>query len=72
MDTFGNQDPFAVFKLGDREYKTKTINDGGKKPVWNEETHFNVQDLKGAISVSVFDADNFSSEFNCGSEIPLE
>ena len=22
--------------------------------------------------MSVFDADNFSSEFNCGSEIPLE
>ena len=45
LDTFGNQDPFVVLELGEQKYQTKTINDGGKKPVWNEQTSFKVLDI---------------------------
>ena len=72
LDTFGDQDPFAVLELGGQKHQTKTIDGGGKKPVWNEQAIFKVQDTAGALKVSVFDADNFSSEFNCGSDIPLQ
>ena len=36
LDSFGNQDPFAIFELDGQKFQTKTIDGGGKKPTWNE------------------------------------
>lgn len=33
---FGEMDPFMQVVYKDRTYKTSTIKDGGKNPVWNE------------------------------------
>lgn len=37
FDTFGKQDPFAQFLYDQEKLKTRVIEDGGKKAVWDEE-----------------------------------
>ena len=71
LDTFGNQDPFAILEIGDQKFQTKTIDGGGKKPKWNEQTTFNVQNTADEMSLTVFDEDQFSNELNCAGKIPL-
>ena len=65
LDSFGNQDPFAIFELDGQKFQTKTIDGGGKKPVWNEETTFKVANTASQMSVTIYDEDNFSNDLNC-------
>ena len=47
-EIFGRMDPYAVLKIGYETLKTRTANDMGKTPVWNEV--FEVQ-LRGEDSI---------------------
>ena len=71
LDSFGNQDPFAIFELDGQKFQTKTIDGGGKKPVWNEETTFKVANTASQMSVTIYDEDNFSNDLNCQGTIAL-
>jgi Ca2+-dependent lipid-binding protein len=35
VELVGKMDPFVVIKVDGKELKTKTIDNGGKNPVWN-------------------------------------
>ncbi len=55
-EVFGKMDPYATLKIGSQSFKTRTANDMGKTPVWND--IFEVQ-LRGedSIQVALFDKD---------------
>ncbi|GIL63320.1 hypothetical protein Vafri_17413 [Volvox africanus] len=55
-DWFGKQDPYAVLRVGGQTFRTKTHNNGGKNPVWNETFHINVIN-DNTIDVTIFDSD---------------
>ena len=45
MDLFGKADPYCILRFNDKKKcRTKTI-DNTYKPVWNEEFHFEIEDL---------------------------
>jgi Ca2+-dependent lipid-binding protein len=66
-DTFGKQDPFVVIECSSYKYQTKVIDEGGKKPVWNEE--FMLREIineveKGSfLCIQTFDYDGLTSDF---------
>jgi len=33
---WGNMDPFIVLEVGNEKFKTTTVQEGGKNPVWQE------------------------------------
>ncbi|KXZ43576.1 hypothetical protein GPECTOR_86g369 [Gonium pectorale] len=41
-DWFGKQDPYAMVRVGNQQFRTRTATDGGKNPVWNETFRFNI------------------------------
>ena len=45
VDTFKNQDPYAILKAEGQEYRTKTLNNAGKTPSWKEVWQVKVTDL---------------------------
>ena len=72
MDTFKDQDPFVILEIEARQYKTKTHNNGGKKPVWGEKATFEVLHTAGELKLDIWDEDTFSNDYNAGALIPLK
>ncbi|GLC60148.1 hypothetical protein PLESTB_001579100 [Pleodorina starrii] len=55
-DWFGKQDPYAVLRVGAQTFRTKTHEDGGKNPVWNETFHINIVN-DNTIDMTIYDSD---------------
>ena len=41
-EIFGQMDPYVKVRVGNQEYKTKTANDMGKNPTWNDTFTFKI------------------------------
>ena len=41
-DLFSKIDPYAVLKVGNQKFRTRTLQGAGTSPVWNETFTFNV------------------------------
>ena len=54
------QDPYCVLSLGKEQKKTKTKNEAGKRPVWNETFNFNGAD--NILKVKVMDEDTVTDD----------
>ena len=71
VDTFKKQDPYAIFEMTDWKFKTKTINNGGKTPKWDETTENYIQDTGDEMSVAVWDEDTLDDDLICEGKIAL-
>jgi hypothetical protein len=59
-------DPYALFVLGEQEWKTSTDERGSTKPKWKDQKHeFNVTYLGDDIRITLFDDDPGSDEKIC-------
>ena len=54
------QDPYCILKLGSQSQRTKTKNEAGKKPVWNEILRFSNTDNQ--LKAIVMDEDNVADD----------
>lgn len=65
-DTFGKQDPFVKVTCAGIEYKTKTIEDGGKKVVFDETFELKnvAQEIEnnGKLVLNTYDCDGMIEE----------
>ena len=43
-------------------FKTKTKNEAGKNPVWNESFYIPIQSMGDVLEISIFDEDNLSND----------
>eukprot|EP01023_Acetabularia_acetabulum_P040325 TRINITY_DN3908_c0_g4_i3.p1 TRINITY_DN3908_c0_g4~~TRINITY_DN3908_c0_g4_i3.p1 ORF type:complete len:300 (-),score=48.08 TRINITY_DN3908_c0_g4_i3:354-1253(-) len=71
---FGTQDPYFVLLCGQYKWKSKTDNDGGKKPTWNERNTFQLTD-EGVQSVRIdlYNKNSLSDDdYIAGATIPLQ
>ncbi len=51
-------DPFIIMAIGTQKFKTKTLDEAGKNPVWfNEVFDFDVKNIKDELQIQVFDED---------------
>ena len=60
VQTFGRMDPYVLITNGTKELKTKTHDDAGMKPVWNEDIHIPIIDKTRPIDIAVRDEETFS------------
>jgi Ca2+-dependent lipid-binding protein len=44
-------------------FKTKTMNEAGKNPVWNESFDIPIQSMGDFLEISIFDEDNLTNDF---------
>jgi len=66
-EVMGKMDPYVVATWGEGKndtYKTKVLDDAGKKPVWTKDNQFeiDVSDVLKSIKFEVLEKDNFSSD----------
>ncbi|EFJ43588.1 hypothetical protein VOLCADRAFT_106750 [Volvox carteri f. nagariensis] len=61
-DWFGKQDPFAVIRVGGQTFRTRTHNNGGKNPVWNETFNINIVN-DNTIDMTIYDSDLGKDDF---------
>ena len=62
LATFGDMDPFVYFEQGDKNRKTKTHEDGGTHPKWNDMVEFYIDSYDDELTVAVYDAGMTSDE----------
>lgn len=55
-------DPFVEIEFNGRKQRTKTIDKGGKRPVWDEAFDFQLETISGQIKLSCFDEDLISND----------
>eukprot|EP00798_Chlamydomonas_sp_ICE-L_P031352 gene31352-6508_t len=65
-ELFGKIDPYAVLKVGDQKFRTKTLKGAGTSPVWDETFTFNVIN-ENMLEITLFDAEAFSADDELGS-----
>jgi Ca2+-dependent lipid-binding protein len=64
-------DPYAVVTIGQNKQRTRTANDMGKRPVWQDTFTFNINGDQ-QMHVSLFDKDDGSSDdYICETAISL-
>jgi len=61
-DSFGNMDPYVSLSLREQTFKTKVLQSGGAKPVWNESFDFDVKYIGDNLKLTVFDKDVTSDD----------
>jgi len=59
---FSKMDPYAIIKLRDAEYRSKTLKNAGKLPKWNETFVINVKYIGDDMTMHIFDEDVTSSD----------
>jgi Ca2+-dependent lipid-binding protein len=65
-------DPFVILTVGTQKFKTKTLGEAGKNPVWsNEVFDFDVKNIKDELHMQVFDEDPSSNDLVGESKIIL-
>ena len=71
VDTFTKQDPYAVFEIIESKYRTKTVNNGGKTPKWDEKMILKVLDTADDMNVQIWDEDTMEDDLICEGKIAL-
>lgn len=61
-EVFGSMSPYITITFGEKKYKTKVHDSGGKKPKWSDEFTMDVQDASQEIVLRVWDQDLTSSD----------
>ena len=56
-ELFGEMDPFVMLVYGKKKYKTKTCQNGGKTPSWNQNLQIPEITLEDEVKISCFDKD---------------
>ena len=54
---FGHMDPFLMFKVNKKEYKTKVLHKAGKNPHWMEHIEIPVDNWDDEVRMICFDED---------------
>ena len=54
---FGSMDPFLMFKVNKKEYKTKVLQKAGKNPQWMENVEIPVDSWDDEVRMICFDED---------------
>ena len=62
VELFGKQDPYVIIHYMGVEQKTKVIEGGGKKPVWNETFEIPLQSVSDEIEFHCRDDDVMGSK----------
>ncbi len=60
---FGEMDPFILIKHNGKKYKTKSIDEAGKNPVWNQEIILPIAAENDTILLYCFDEDIIIDDF---------
>mmetsp|Transcript_24686 Transcript_24686/g.38410 ORF Transcript_24686/g.38410 Transcript_24686/m.38410 type:complete len:142 (+) Transcript_24686:183-608(+) len=55
-------DPFVTFEYNDLTYKTRTAEEKGTSPQWNQVFEFYISDLKDEIVMKLWDKDVFYND----------
>jgi len=55
-------DPFAEVVTPTQKFKTRTIENAGKTPKWNQIFDMEVKDMAGDFTITVFDKDDYSND----------
>ncbi|KAH7446716.1 hypothetical protein KP509_01G070400 [Ceratopteris richardii] len=72
VEFFGKSDPYATLTIGGIKHRSKTIQDGGKSPVWNENFLFEIPHGPQELAIHIFDQEKHGSDEAMGSvSIPL-
>jgi Ca2+-dependent lipid-binding protein len=56
-EVFGNMDPFVVIEFNGQKYRTKTLDESSKSPVWNETFEIPVYNKDAKITIKCYDED---------------
>jgi len=62
-EKIGKMDPFVQINYMGSIFKTKTMNEAGKNPVWNENFDIPIQSMGDFLEISIFDEDNLTNDF---------
>jgi GTPase SAR1 family protein len=54
VEIVGNMDPYVRLKIGDQIFNTKTAENAGTNPAWNEEFTFDISDEDQKLEVEVY------------------
>ena len=65
-------DPYVIIKVDGKELRTKTIDDGGKTPVWNQDFDINLPDKKRDVIFQVYDAGALADTIIGEANMPLK
>ena len=55
-------DPFAEVVTPTQKFKTRTVENAGKTPKWNQIFDMEVKDMAGDFTITVFDKDDYSND----------
>lgn len=74
-EIIGKMDPFVKVECQGTAYRTHTIDEGGKLPVWNETFHFYIDTEKVAskdvLKLTCLDEDYITNDLVGETDIPL-
>ena len=60
-DMLSETDPFVMLKLGNKDFRTATLDNAGRNPIWREEFVFSAELARKDLVVSIHDDDLVSS-----------
>jgi Ca2+-dependent lipid-binding protein len=63
MDILSETDPFVTLKIGNREFRTATLENAGCNPQWRENFIFAIEDGQTEMKLSMYDEDHTTKEF---------
>lgn len=73
VDFIGKQDPYCVISCGERQHRSKTHDDGGKNPIWNETFVFQDVSAEMVLKLEFFDENMVLRDVAIGAcKIPLQ
>lgn len=71
VETFGKMDPYTIIKVQGVDFRTKTMDDAGKNPVWNQSFDLRIYDSNQTVNLEVWDAGSISDEIVGSAEAKL-
>lgn len=72
VEMVGSMDPYVIIKVDGKELRTKTMDDAGKTPVWNQDFDVNLPDKKRDVTFQVWDAGSMSDTIIGETTVKLE
>ena len=72
VEMVGNMDPYVIIKVDGKELRTKTMDNAGKTPVWNQDFDINLPDKKRDVTFQVWDVGTISDEIIGEATLKLE
>jgi Ca2+-dependent lipid-binding protein len=70
-ETFGKMDPYVIINTRNQRIRTKTANNQGKKPKWNEAVDIDVKYVGDDLYIQIFDEDVTSSDLVGESQVKI-